>query len=239
MLSRKDKKVSWLPRTANPTACCGICKDFQAWRTAQLLRSVSGLHTWKSLSLKWVWPLYRAERHEECHIHTLWDVGVHGQSAGTCALGVLSLLVHVLLTVWCERRGSHHLSIHITPCLPWGSWLQPLGVSPVAPGGARGLPSGVLAPQEPGPSPSGWKRAADRARSELTLSLLSHTSFGYSCFSGLENPGRPTPCSGNSWTAAGHRTLESNWSQTVPRTKWPNPFLSTEIKMLRAYFKRC
>lgn len=97
-------------------------------------------------------------------------------------------------------------------CVPssplWVAWRVP-GAQQV-PGRARGPPSerwDTLGGM--GPSSSG---SHTRARGKLILSLLLRASSEHSCFSGLENPGFPSPYLDNSWTADRYWTLESNWS---------------------------
>lgn len=95
---------------------------------------------------------------------------------------------------------SNHLSIALK--VPRSSrWRR----AEVPPGVALGPPSGVHSLQPCGTRceiqaahPAAGNGSQTRAESELILSLVLHASSEYSCFSGLENPGFPSPYLGNS-----------------------------------------
>lgn len=83
-------------------------------------------------------------------------------------------------------------------CTPWMR-------AEVPPGVVWGPPSGVCSVQPcgtrcEGPSahPAAGNGSRARAESELILSLSLHASSEYSCLSGLENPGFPSPYLDNS-----------------------------------------
>lgn len=157
---------------------------------------------------------------------TLGPIG----SASMHVIDVLLLVVHVPLTAWHEGRDPHPLSL--LPAFWWScsSQVQPLQQSselPVRLGGrlAGFVPTAGLSIQRLQPRAVSW------LCSSYYIPLLSTAvSQGWKI---LAFP--PLV-----WITAELPTDIGPLSQTgVPRTKRLNPFLSTERKMPRAYFKRC
>lgn len=139
---------------------------------------------------------------------SLWAVG-----AGVHILSML-VLTGTPSAVW--RDGA---SLSVSSNVVLVSW-QSLGEGRSLAGLGGRLARGSLWPHSPGdtrqgqtlPSSSGWGGSHTRAEGELILSLVLDASCEHSCFSGLENPGFPSPYLDNSWTADRYWTLESNGS---------------------------
>lgn len=151
---------------------------------------------------------------------SLWDVGLHGQHAGVHVLRVSLLTVHVPLWVQRKGMGPQYLSFQITFWLPWRCPDPALGWeqrSLLAWLWGRLVGCALCSPVGPAVRVRLFIQRLGTAhklglRVELILSLILHASSEYSCFSGLENPGFPSPYLDNSWTADRYWTLESNWS---------------------------
>lgn len=113
-------------------------------------------------------------------------------------LGCWCLCSQAHVQVQCEETEPQYLFLQVPFWFPGRS----LGESRV-PGRARGPPSESLPrPQQlrgtlrgTGPSSRGSHTTAE---AELILSLILHASSEHSCFSGLENPGFPSPYLDNS-----------------------------------------